>query len=611
MTEPVKDLGDLLDPGTILAGGLRIERVLGVGGLGALYRAYDGQSDQPVALRILKPEIAADDQAVEALRAAVEALAPLEHKNLVKPIGFGRDGDRVYLVQELLDGQGLRVLLDRKKQAGNVFTVKGAFNIVAHVCHALDFLREKGEIHGALHPNNVLVTKGGRIRVSDAGLVRRLGAVPDALDWLAPTGMDYVAPEVQANPAGADERADVYSVGALTQELLTGVAPSEATAPPSRVRPELPAQVDAVLSRAMSVSRDERFLSVVDFKESLLDVIQQGARMSSTSLRAVSSSMGAVTGGSSASAAGDPAGGGTDMDIDIDVDLEPPAAPGVPEPGPVTSGEFDLASLVAETSGEDEERYLVQIDKMDYGPFSMRDVKVQIRTGKASGNDLIVDMETGERVKIADHPVLGLYYAGVERHRELQRRAEAASSTQESEKKKRGIFIGVTIGALALVGLVVGAVFLYKGVTKGKKKPSRRAGKELSYDVSWDGHDGKRGRGGRHRRHRGRGGWSGGKWSDRQELDLGSGGGGGQTLSRSQIYSVMSRYNQRIGRCLLKYGLSKVTIRLQIAGSGRLTAVRTTASGAADSCVKSAVRSAKFPSFSAPRTTGSYTLRVQ
>jgi len=606
-----------LEPGTIVAGNFRIERLLGVGSLGALYRAHDGQADEPVALRILNESLSADERAILALQTTLETLAPIEHKNLVGLKGLGHHGHLIFLVQEYVNGQPLGRLLEKKRRAGKTFSMKGAFNVVAHVSNGLTAVHSL-TVHGALNPNNILVTRSGRIKVADAGLTTALSALPKGVLRVAGTGDAYLAPEMLNQPSTADRRTDVYALGLVASSLLTGQEPNEAGQPPSVLRPELPKQIDQVIAMATAAAVSDRYLTPTDFKEALLDVIQQAARSSKGALRAMSGPQRAVSGAQPAtaasarqpsSAANQATGPGLDLNISVET---PPVKSSDKGQSPMTSGDFDLASLVEETAGEDEERYLLQIGKLDYGPFTLRDVKVQIRLGKATGKDIVVDTLSGDRKKVKDHPVLGAYFKGVKRHKELTRRAETQASTQQTEKRKRHIFIAISLGVVATVIAVFAAIMLYKGVKRAHKGPTRRSNKELTYEATWDDQTGgKKGKHGRHHHGHHRGGWAGGKWNNSQTLDLASQGGASQTLSRGQIYSVMSRYNSRIGSCLLKYGLNKVTIHLQIAGSGRLTAVRTTVSGPAASCVKSAVRSAKFPSFNGTRTTGSYTLRVQ
>mgnify|MGYP006296795221 FL=1 len=483
------------------------------------------------------------------------------------------------------------------------------------------------------------MSRSGRIKISDTGLTSVLAPLGDITPCVASQEARYLAPEVAADPGAADGRSDVYSMGVLLGELLTGISPEAGFKAPSSIRSSLPKSIDKLVERCRNADPGERYLSPTDMKEAMLDVIQEVTDQK----RSASKEMPAV---SSSAAAQQPApaeDGEESFGIEIDVVTEPgvgaPPPPPTAEkpefapaggvmgtqPGlgagppsgdafpPMSSSEFDLASLVDDAASEDDEKYLIQQGKLDFGPFSFRELKVQIRIGEVGGEDIVVDSENGSRIKVKEHPELGKYFRGVQRHKELQRRAATQSATQETEKRKKKVFWLVGAGALSVVALVAGGILLYRGVQKEDTGPSRRKQKELRYETSWDGTDdsmgGRRRR--RRRRRRGRGGWKGGKWDDKQAIDFGSGGGGGgERLSRGQIYSVMSRYNSRIGNCLVKHGKGRVNIRLQIAGSGKLNAVRTSVSGAADRCIKRAVRRARFPKFNGARTTGSYSLRV-
>jgi serine/threonine protein kinase len=642
--------------------------MLGWGGLGALYRAHDGEGNHPVALRILTPELSANEEVVGRLQEVIQKAAPIEHKNLVGFVGMGREADLVFLVHEHVDGQPLRELLLKKKKASKSFSLKGAFNVVAHVTNALSQVHDE-MVHGALHPGNVLVNRAGRIKVAELGLTEALAPLGDVAPFLATQEPRYLAPEVVADPESGSPQSDVYSLGVMLTELLTGIPPSESLKPPGQVREGLPAQIDVLVKKCLSVNPDDRYLAAGDMKEALLDIIQQDSkqRASSPGLRAPSSGQHPAASSGERQAVGaagseQRAGSsGSSPTPETPGAAEPPKAvfgkgaavmtqPGIggppPPPGsaaggqagfgpsegvastqpglggpgsssdpfpPTSSGEFDLASMVDEASSEDEEKYLVQKGKLDLGPFSFRDLKVQIRIGEVKGKDIIVDTESGARVKVKEHDKLGPYFKGVQRHKELQRRAATESATKQTEKRKKHIFIGASLGAAAVVALVVGGILLYQGQAEEDDAPTRRKEADLRYETSWEGDQGsKKGKRRRRRRRRSRGGWSGGKWDNSQDIDFGSGDGPSEKLSRGQIHSVMSRYNQKIGRCLIKHSLSKVTIRLQIAGSGKLNAVRTSgASGRAAACIRRAVRSARFPKFNGSRTTGSYTLRVQ
>lgn len=212
---------------TMLGGRYAFGERLAAGAIGAVHRGVDTRTDTPVAIKVLRPEAAAQPQLVARFLAEAEILAELRHPCLVRPYELVTHGGRPALVMELVDGADLR---RRLRRDGPVPPAVAA-NIVAQVADALAYLHARGIVHGDVKPGNLLVpADGGPVRLVDFGVARRVGGRTDGAVHATP---DYVAPEVVA---GADPgpATDVYALGVVLYELLCGRSPYRG-GPPSQV----------------------------------------------------------------------------------------------------------------------------------------------------------------------------------------------------------------------------------------------------------------------------------------------------------------------------------------------------------------------------------------
>jgi predicted Ser/Thr protein kinase len=219
---------------------LEIYNLLGVGGMGAVYRARQRGLDRMVALKILPPQISTEPTFPERFAREAQALARLNHPNVVTVIDLGQSGSIYYFLMEFVDGVNLRQML----QAGQLAT-RDALNLTLQICEALEYAHGEGVVHRDIKPENILVDKKGRIKIADFGLSKLLGAArPDVQLTQSNQVMGtlyYMAPEQIDQPLAVDQRADLYSLGVMFYEMLTGELPLG--------RFELPSQKSAVDSR--------------------------------------------------------------------------------------------------------------------------------------------------------------------------------------------------------------------------------------------------------------------------------------------------------------------------------------------------------------------------
>ncbi|HVS04250.1 MAG TPA: tetratricopeptide repeat protein [Thermoanaerobaculia bacterium] len=209
-----------LAPGTRLADRYRVEDIQGIGGMGVVYRAWDEQLATPVAVKILRPERAADPRFYERFRREIILGRQVSHRNVVRIHDIGRDGPHLFLTMDLVEGRSLRQLLGEE----GPLPLARALPLLRQLAEALACAHQEGVVHRDLKPENVLVDEHDQLYVSDFGIARSLGGLQ-----LTATGMvvgtpQYVSPE-QARGEEVDGRSDLYSLGLIAFEALSGRLP--------------------------------------------------------------------------------------------------------------------------------------------------------------------------------------------------------------------------------------------------------------------------------------------------------------------------------------------------------------------------------------------------
>jgi YVTN family beta-propeller protein len=247
--------------------GYRVDELIGRGGMGEVYRAWDERLERNVALKILIPRLADDDAFRERLLHESRLAASLDHPNVVPVYDAGEADGRFFLAMRYVEGTDLRAVL----RGEGALSPERAIDIAAQLAGALDAAHERGLVHRDVKPSNVLIDERGHCYLADFGLTQSVSSQGLAPDESLLGTLDYVAPE-QIRGSDVDGRADVYSLGCLLFECLTGevpfARPSEVATlyahledeppRPSERRPELPVELDDVLGRAMAKDPDER-----------------------------------------------------------------------------------------------------------------------------------------------------------------------------------------------------------------------------------------------------------------------------------------------------------------------------------------------------------------
>lgn len=243
---------------------LEIVECLGRGGMGVVYKARQPQLNRWVALKILAPEKERDSRFAERFQGEAQALAQLNHPNIVTVYDFGQTNGLYYLLMEHVDGMSLRQLL----QAGQI-KPEEALAIVPPICEALQYAHDQGIVHRDIKPENILLDKTGRIKIADFGIARMLShsgapATPSEAHQVMGTP-HYMAPEQTEQPLLVDHRADIYSLGVVFYEMLTGELPREEFTAPSRKAP-VDARLDEVVLHALEKDREKRYQQACQVK---------------------------------------------------------------------------------------------------------------------------------------------------------------------------------------------------------------------------------------------------------------------------------------------------------------------------------------------------------
>jgi hypothetical protein len=236
---------------------LEIVRLIGQGGMGAVYEARQLSLDRRVALKVLPPEVAAEPAFAERFERESRTLARLDHPGIVTVHDSGRAGEFYYFVMEFVDGTHLRDLVAARR-----LSPREALGIVPQICDALQYAHDHGVVHRDIKPENILVDRRGQLKITDFGLAKLLAPTPRDLSLtatrLAVGTPAYMAPEQLEHPDQVDHRADIYSLGVVFYELLTGELPlGRFDAPSQRVQVDV--RLDDIVLRTLEKEPTRRY----------------------------------------------------------------------------------------------------------------------------------------------------------------------------------------------------------------------------------------------------------------------------------------------------------------------------------------------------------------
>jgi len=258
----------------------RLERELGQGGMATVYLARDLKHDRPVALKVLRPELAAS-LGPERFQREVRLAARLQHPHILTVLDSGQAAGRLWFTMPFVEGESLRDRLDRERH----LPVEDAIRIAREAAQALQYAHEQGVVHRDIKPENILLTRDGSTLVADFGIARALGSEDGRLTetGLAVGTPAYMSPEQASGDKAVDARTDIYSLGGVLYEMLAGELPftgptmqavivkrlTEAVPSVRKARPAVPEAVAETLQRALAPLPADRFATAGDFARAL------------------------------------------------------------------------------------------------------------------------------------------------------------------------------------------------------------------------------------------------------------------------------------------------------------------------------------------------------
>ena len=267
----------MIRTGTILSNRYEILEQIGSGGMAYVYKARDRKLSRLVAIKILKEEFCKDKSFVAKFRMEAQAAAGLSHNNVVGVYDVGEEDNTHYIVMELIDGITLKEYITRKRKLGT----KESIGIAIQVAQGLEAAHNRHIVHRDIKPQNIIISKDGRIKVADFGIAR---AITDETTNLygAAGSVHYISPE-QARGGYCDERSDIYSLGITIYEMVTGRVPfdgdttvavaiahiNEAMVPPSNIEPSVPVALEQIIFKCTQKRPNQRYSSCADLIKDL------------------------------------------------------------------------------------------------------------------------------------------------------------------------------------------------------------------------------------------------------------------------------------------------------------------------------------------------------
>lgn len=259
--------------GQKLGGRYELVAKIGGGGMALVYRAHDNVLNRPVAVKVLRPQFATDEDFLRRFRREAQAAASLSHQNIVSIYDVGNDGDTHYIVMELIDGRTLK----ERIQEGKPLPVVEALDIAYQICEALEHAHQNRIIHRDIKPHNIMLTRNSKVKVTDFGIARAMTSATLTHTGTIIGSVHYFSPE-QARGGLTGAKSDLYSLGVVLYEMLTGTLPfqgesavtialkhmHERVVPPRSLNLTIPLDVDRLVMRALEKNQLERYASAGD-----------------------------------------------------------------------------------------------------------------------------------------------------------------------------------------------------------------------------------------------------------------------------------------------------------------------------------------------------------
>jgi len=265
-----------MEPGTVVAGKYRIERMIGAGGMGMVYKAIESVTDTPVALKVILANQVSSEKAVQRLIEEGKTTRTIAHPNVVRTYDIGVWDGAPYIAMEYIEGNPLHIWRTEKMSRNEDVPARIAGQIIKEVLNGLEAAHAAGIIHRDLKPENIMLLgepteQNAKVKIVDFGIA--LATTQKSGDSTG-TGLGtqlYMAPEQIRSANAANAAADLYSVSKIFYELIVGVLPTGHWSPPSDGRSDVPPAIDQLIEQGLASNRDRRPQSAAEYRQKLID----------------------------------------------------------------------------------------------------------------------------------------------------------------------------------------------------------------------------------------------------------------------------------------------------------------------------------------------------
>lgn len=252
-----------------------VQARVGMGGMGTVFRGTQLSLGRPVAVKVLRVSDGYDYAFEDRFRREAKAMAQLSHPNIVAIYDYGHLGSEfLFFVMEFVDGMDMGEIMRQGRM-----TPELALQLLPQICLALEYAHSKGIVHRDVKPANIMLNRQGEVKVTDFGLAKNLTKQQTMVTetHLVMGTPEYAAPEQYDAHREVDHRADIYAVGVMAYQMLTGALPRGSWLPPSQLRPGLDTRLDTIVTKAMMQDRAQRYQSITDMRRALQAVTAQPA----------------------------------------------------------------------------------------------------------------------------------------------------------------------------------------------------------------------------------------------------------------------------------------------------------------------------------------------
>ena len=281
VTKTIETQTEELTTGSTFANKYQIIEELGRGGMGRVYKALDTEVNEKVAIKLIKPEIAADKKTIERFRNELKFARKIRHKNVCQMFDLNKEEGYYYITMEYVAGEDLKGLIKKMGQ----LSAGQAISITKQICDGLEEAHKLGVVHRDLKPQNIMIDKEGDARIMDFGIARSLEGKSITGAGVMIGTPDYMSPE-QVDGKETDQRSDIYSLGIILYEMVTGQTPfegdtpftigvkhkSEAPKPPKELNEQIPDNLNQVMLRCLEKDKDNRYQSTGELRSELINI---------------------------------------------------------------------------------------------------------------------------------------------------------------------------------------------------------------------------------------------------------------------------------------------------------------------------------------------------